>query len=1116
MRHNLLAIIAAVAVPFSAFAQREFGFDNTKPSGQPYLKPDETVRRMKVADGFEVKLFAAEPMLANPIAFTLDEKGRVWAIECFEYPKRTAKGAMPRDRIVILEDTDGDGVADKRTVFAEGKDFPKPFDLASGIEVGHGGVFVGAPPYLWFIENKNDKPGKFEVLLQGFGSHDTHETLNTFQWGPDGWLYGLHGVFTHSEVKPTQADGPTTRVNAAVWRYHPRRKSFEVFSEGTSNPWGMDWRNSDGQFILCCCVIPHLYHMVPGGNYRRQAGTSFNPYAYGEIKEICDHTFHRESGWAHAGLISLDAPHIPEKYRNSVIFGSIHGCSVKQNILTPKGSSYLAKRGDDFIVSGDKNVRPLNMKWGPRGDIYLSDWHDQNPCHQAKPDSWDYDRGRIYRIQVKGTPAAKAEDLSALSDEALYGKLSDPNPYVNRQALRLVHERFAGKKWPIANTPKIRRWEELRSLHAAGVKLKFDMSMIDGQSPLAVAWLARLAADRGQLTPGEIQAMAAVVAPTPDVAVRSDPVMRREFASAAVRIAGSDDVLPLLRLLMLNPPDDGDDPIIPQLVWVAYEKYLSRATAAALDAELDWLAQKAQPRVLRPDRILIDGMLVDSIIPRVVRRLAATGRPEQLARCVAMVKRLSNDDAHPRRKALEGLAAALDRQQFDAPAGWRELHKVLHASSDQSERQLAQRLAISFRDVEAIKRSLAIATDIGKPLAERIDAVRDLGLARPETARQPLLKLAKSGEAIELRAEAIRALASFDHSGLAKELLADYGTLPLSLRGEVVNSLAGRREWARELLNAVGAKTVARTDLTDNTILRIRAFRDARLDGQIQAVWGRFRDTPKDLGIVIDKTRQSLFEAGASFARGKSVFENQCAKCHQFEGKGADVGPTLDGSSRDIEYLLANILDPNRVIGAPYFVRTIELKNGTNVVGVLAAEDDRTITLKVENGVRKVITKTDIESSMVQEKSMMPEGLGYNMTAQDFRDLIRYLMVNPFITDATVNGTAIHTGPPGRIPLPPSKSPAKAEIIAEVIAPKAMRTRLLLGSSAALNVTLNGKSIYAGRPGDDQPDRVAVEVALSEGKNQVTIAATYTGDRAAVFARFQDSDRVLRYADAGK
>jgi len=437
MYQHIVFLLLASAIPL--YAQKEHGFDSRKPTGQPYLTPEETVKRMTVAPEFEVKLFAGEPQVANPIAFTIDEKGRVWVVECFEYPSRTPKGKMPRDRIVILEDTDGDGVCDKRTIFAEGKDFPVPFDMASAIEVGNGGVYLGAPPYLFHIENINDKPGKYEILLSGFGSQDTHEILNTFQWGPDGWLYGLHGIFTISSVKNLQLDGPEQRMNAAVWRYHPKTKKFEVYAEGTSNPWGMDWRNSDGQFILCACVIPHLYHIVPGGVYQRQAGASANPHVYDYIKEISDHTFHKESGWAHAGLISLDVPHMPEKYRNSVIFGSIHGSSLKQNILKPKGSSYVASRGDDFLVSGDKNVRPINLRWGPNGDIYMIDWHDQNPCHQAEAGSWDTERGRIYRIQLKGTKPSRANDLSKASpDQLAEFALKGMTPWHRRTALKLL------------------------------------------------------------------------------------------------------------------------------------------------------------------------------------------------------------------------------------------------------------------------------------------------------------------------------------------------------------------------------------------------------------------------------------------------------------------------------------------------------------------------------------------------------------------------------------------------------------------------------------------------------------------------------------------------------
>src|SRR5262245_15163814 len=462
------AVVAILILASPAHAQKEFGFDNTKPSGQPYLTPVESLRRMKVADGFEVKLFAAEPMLVTPIAFTIDERGRVWVVESFEYPRRTAPGKMPRDRIVILEDTDGDGVADKRTVFAEGKDFPERFDMASGIEVGHGGVFLGAPPYLWFIENKGDKPGRFEKLLSGFGSQDTHETLNTFQWGPDGWLYGLHGIYTQSKVTPASggrqppdgiygsttsashqgADAPRSPgapidMNAAMWRYHPTKRAFEVVAEGTSNPWGWDYRNTDGQMIVCCCVIPHLFHITPGGYYKRQSGQGNNPYAYGSLNEICDHTFHKESGWAHAGLLSLDSTLMPPELRDSVIFGSIHGCSIKRNVLKPNGSTSTASRADGSLVSGAKNSRPMTLRWGPNGEIFVIDWHDQNPCHQAAADSWDYDHGRVYRIQKKGAATKKAEDLGKRSERGLVELIDDPNPYRMRTAFRLMSERPA-------------------------------------------------------------------------------------------------------------------------------------------------------------------------------------------------------------------------------------------------------------------------------------------------------------------------------------------------------------------------------------------------------------------------------------------------------------------------------------------------------------------------------------------------------------------------------------------------------------------------------------------------------------------------------------------------
>jgi putative membrane-bound dehydrogenase-like protein len=1141
-RPALLAAACVLAAAAPAFAQKEFGFDNTKPSGQPYLAPEESVKRMKVAPEFEVKLFAAEPLVVNPIAFTIDEKGRVWVVECFEYPSRTPKGKAPRDRIVILEDTDGDGVCDKRTVFAEGKDFPVleerrkqglgAFDLASGIEVGHGGVYVGAPPYLWFIENKDDKPGKFEVLLSGFGSQDTHETLNTFQWGPDGWLYGMQGVFTQSNVTSPGTAAPglaPVKMTAAVWRYHPKQKKFEIFAEGTSNPWGLDWRNTDGQFILACCVIPHLFHVVPGGIYKRQAGASLNPYAYGYIDEICDHTFHRESGWAHAGLISLDAPHIPEKYRDSVIFGSIHGCSVKRNTLKPNGSTYRASKAEDFLVSGDKNFRPINMRWGPLGDIYLIDWHDQNPCHQAKPDSWDYEHGRVFRIQLKGTQSKKAEDLGRRSLDQLCQLIGDANPYLARTAARLLSEReqsLAGHQlddlstvmahavgegritslasmWPAFMRDRGRGASDFAELAGELRRVQQTPPVQEGLKFLmylkessARTWVVRHMAQQG-LTEKAITNLAELGK------VEASAGVRRELASAAIRLGDKRDVAPLLHALMARK-EDAKDPVIPHLVWYAYEKVLAKNQGASNppEKELAWLMENAAGNPL----------VTDHIVPRAMRRLVATGRPEDLALCVKFAAGLT--DAAARKAALDGLTVALKDQVVDAPAGWSEAQNALLATNDQAVVELVNKLAVSFRDPAALQRAFDTFRDKAAPPDKRAEALRQLVQLRHKDAGRLVQVAVRQDEAPRVRAEAARQLAAFDDVRIAEAVVADWKHFPREVRSELVNSLASRKEWARVLLRALGDRKIDRAEVTDNVITRIQAFNDKGLAALIEKHWGRTRPTPKELDALIDKMRTELAGGPASFARGKLVFENQCAKCHRFEGKGADVGPALDGAARDIEYILANVIDPNRVIGAPYFQRIVKTLDGRVEQGLLAEEDDKSITLKVEKGELRRFARADLDGPVqVLEKSMMPEGLTAGMSAQDFRDLERYLMANPFLTDVTMDGKSVSAPPTGRVPLPDGKTEAVVE--AEVTAADDVTTQLLVGGVDEFEVKLDGKVVGKGAGKRGGPDQAAVDVALPKGSHKLTLSVKYKGAGPGLYARLLDPERKLSYPDSG-
>ena len=464
------------------------------------LTPEEAAKAMTVPQGFKVQLAAGEPLVHQPIAFAFDARGRIWIAEAHTYPERAPEG-QGKDKIVILEDKDTDGSFETRKVFIEG------LNLVSGLEVGFGGVWVGAAPYLLFIPDRNgddvpdraevgengrggarekktasdasspllpssptpqlafpkDVPTSATVLLDGFGWQDTHETLNGFIWGPDGWLYGCHGVFTHSKVgKPGTPDEQRVPMNAAVWRYHPVRHQFEIFAHGASNQWGVDF-NEHGQAFITACVIPHLYHVIQGGRYQRQAGQHFNPYTFDDIKTIADHAHYAGSiadhawwgrnnavahdstheaggGHAHAGAMIYLGDNFPARYRNTLFMANIHGNRINNDILKPRGSGYVGTHGNDFVFANDRWFRAINLKTGPDGAVYIIDWYDKNACHRRQPEIWDRTNGRVYRVSYGDRKPVKV-DLTKASDEELVALHTHKNEWQVRMARKVLQER---------------------------------------------------------------------------------------------------------------------------------------------------------------------------------------------------------------------------------------------------------------------------------------------------------------------------------------------------------------------------------------------------------------------------------------------------------------------------------------------------------------------------------------------------------------------------------------------------------------------------------------------------------------------------------------------------
>jgi putative membrane-bound dehydrogenase-like protein len=955
------------------------------------LPPEKAAAVMAVPEGFEVKLFAGEPDVRQPIALCLDDRGRLWVAEAYVYPRRRnynnpllpADQAKTGDRILIFEDTDGDGKFDKRTVFLEG------LNLVSGLEVGFGGVWIGAAPYLLFVPMKDgeDKPaGPPQILLDGWAWQDTHETLNTFTWGPDGWLYGCHGVFTHSRVgKPGTPDKDRIPINAGIWRYHPTKHVFEVFAHGTSNPWGIDF-NDYGQMFIEACVIPHCFHVIQGGRYNRQAGQHFNPYTYADIATIADHLHYLGAtphggnnrsdsaggGHAHCGTMIYLGGAWPAEYRGQMFMSNIHGRRINMDILHPKGSGYVASHGKDFLLANDAWARFINFRCGPDGNVYLIDWYDQQACHRPEPEVWDRSNGRIYKISYRSTKPVAGIDLAKKTDHELLELHLNANDWYVRHARRLLQERaLAGTLDP--GVPDA--LEEMAFQHPAEtVRLRglWSLHVVRGLTPERVlkclahtdtharAWTIQLALEGGSPGPAVVKKLAEMARTDPS------PVVRLYLASAAQRLPLEQrwDVLAGL----VAHGEDVKDHNLPLMYWYAAEPLAGSDAARALD-----LAQRSK---------------VPTLLPFMARRIAAGGKPEAVA---LLVNALGGTEADGVRRAmLDGLQEGLKgRRQVAAPAAWADVYPRLADSKDVEVRKQALALGLKFGDPAALLRMRSLLSTPGDG-SQRLYALTALLEVHDEALPQLLQRLLAEPP---LRAAALRGLAAYDDPKTPEAVLRAYPTFNAAEKRDAINTLAARAAYARALLGAVAAKTVAAADVPADLVRQLRNLKDKELDQQIADVWGVVRATPADKAREMARYRKILT---ASYqvrdaSLGRALFAKTCQQCHVLFGVGGKVGPEITGANRgNLDYLLENVLDPSAVIPKEYAVTILTLKDGRIITGIVREQTPAALTV-VTATETLTVPRGDVDSLTPSNTSMMPDDQLKPMSDHEVRSLFAYL-----------------------------------------------------------------------------------------------------------------------------
>ncbi len=958
--------------------------------------PKDALSKLTLPAGFKADIIAAEPDLVQPIAFCWDERGRLWVIEGNTYPQRAAEG-QGKDRILIFSDEDGNGSFESRKVFLEG------INLASGIEVGFGGVWLGAAPNLLFIPDKNrdDVPdAEPQILLDGWAYQDTHETLNSFMWGPDGWLYGCHGVFNQSKVgKPGSGNEQREPLNAAIWRYHPTRHTFEIFAHGTSNPWGLDF-NSQGEFFTTACVIPHLYHIIPGGRYQRQAGQHYNPYTFDDIKTIAPFrhfagdiknnahwgrdtslpvpadTDQSGGGHAHCGLAIYNGDNFPTTYRDQLIFGNLHGHRLVSNAVEPLGGGFSAHRNPDFMRANDYWFIPVTQKVGPDGALYVSDWSDKQVCHNRDMEIWDRGNGRIYRI-VYDTLKPRKGDLTKLSDEELITTaLKHTNDWFVRMARRILLERLeqTGTK-QLAGAAQFKQSvesasdpEAIRAILALGSAAAFGMpleteSLLQSARPPIRAWAVRSLMNTDDLG-------AILPSLTSLAGKEKSPVVRREIASLLQRVpmekrAG-------LALPLLARKEDAGDPNIPLLVWYGIEPVVGADPAIGLK-----LAQAST---------------WEKITSFIYRRMADTdgGRGALLAAIAEM------PDAALRDKAL-GIVVENSRLagRLTAPPGWTETAAKLSAKDSASVRTSVMELSALFGDPEALKQYRQRLSDPDAPAPERVGALHLLLQVRDGTTAKILQQIVATEVASVLRRKAIQGMASLTDPGNASLLAERFTVFNAEEKADAVSSLASSAPSALTLLRAVDAGGIPRQALSPFLVRQLQALKNAEVDALIAQVWGSANASKTDLPQRVAHWKRVLTPAkvkGADLAQGKMLFTATCGTCHKLLGEGASVGPDLTGSNRaNLDYLLENVLDPNALIGKDYQLNLFSMNDGRVMSGIVKSDAGELYRIVMPGGVEFTLNKSEVKSREISKFSTMPEGLFEALGETNVTHLVAYL-----------------------------------------------------------------------------------------------------------------------------
>jgi putative membrane-bound dehydrogenase-like protein len=946
-------------------------------------EPAEALKTFQVLDGFRMDLVACEPQLASPVAAAYDEDGRLYVVEMRDYPTPLASGETPRGRVRLLEDRDGDGVYETATVFADGLHWP------TGIACWDGGVFVTAPPDIWYFKD-TDGDGKADVrrkVYTGFVVYNVQALVNGLQWGVDNRIYGVTAA-NGGEIRPAdQPNATPISVRGRDFRFDPASGRFEAIS-GTAQFGNAfdDWYHrflSANRLVTGHVVLPA--HALARNPFLPVARTVQDCAAEGVDVPLPMYQISPPEPWRvvrteryHAegqklplsemvvtgiftsgtGITIYGGAAYPERYRGQAFVGNVAGNLVHRRALEPHGATFTARRIDDkceFVASTDNWFRPVNFVNAPDGTLHVIDMYREVVEHPwSIPDDIKahldlesgQDRGRIYRLTPPRFVLPKPPRLGNATTAELVATLENPNSWWRETAQRLLYQRHDSAA--VAPLRELARKSHfpLARLHALGT--------IDGLSALQSADIVRAMQDPvAGLREQAVQLAEPRLKDSADLAtaVRNaadDPDARVRFHAAIALGALADDVA--TKSLIRIARRDAADP------WVR-TAVLSSAAGRSVGLLEALLHDEARPQEL-------------TLLTQLASMIGARNRGDETERVLELVTAPGRPQA-VQRDLLLGLGEGVLRTG-----------KTLDAvKMPPAARNLLD---------ELVREAGRISADQKAAISERTAAIQLLGHAPFDRAKSTFRQLLDVRQPQEVQQATVRALRSTGSTGVPEIVLEAWHGFTPPVRGEAVTALSSRTPWALALLDAVAAKKVlaAHIDSTRRTVLL--KHRDGTVRARAAELLGDTAKTPRS--EIVAQYKPVLALQG-DVKRGQTVFQRECATCHLAGTNGHNVGPSVAsvGVKRPEEYLVA-ILDPNREVDPRYLNYTVNTTDGRVTSGIIAAETATAVTLKRADGQTETILRSQIEELSSTGQSLMPEGVEQKISHQEMADLVSFLL----------------------------------------------------------------------------------------------------------------------------